>query len=115
MKKLNENEIILHGEAYLFPICKLPDGAKKLKHTNNQYHIVATSEIVGNHHVVDIQGDTQFFENEGKVYMNSKSPTQIRCLHENRHDTIQIPAGTYEFGTQQEYDPFLVRLQNIRD
>lgn len=115
MKNINQNEVIVHGEAYVTPICQLPKTAKPIKHTNNQYHIVADSEQSGNHHVVDIQEDTQFFESEGKLYMNSKSPTSIRCLHENRHDTIEIPAGTYEFGTQQEYNPFEARLQNVRD
>jgi hypothetical protein len=47
--------------------------------------------------------------------MESKVDTQIRCVHADRHDTIAIPAGTYEFGTQQEYDPFAARMRNVAD
>lgn len=112
---MKSNEVILHGEVYLTPVIKIPVNSKKIKSSNKSYHIVADSETSGNHHVVDIQKDTQFFEDNGKIYLNSPTPTKIRCLHKNRHDTIEIPAGTYEFGTQQEYDPFLARMQNVRD
>ena len=115
-KKQNQpdNGVILHGECMIFKSA-LPKDAKKIDLKGNSYLIVADSETTGNHHVVDAAPSVTFYESEGKRYMNSTGPTQVRCLHADRHDTIQIPAGTYEFGSQQEYDPFTARMQAVRD
>lgn len=112
---MKANEVILHGECMVFP-SKLPKNVKKSKKNKNGYIIVADSETTGNHHVVDVIDGAEFYEDKkGTLFMNSSVETTIRCLHAERHDTIKIPAGTYEFGTQQEYDPFTARLQRVRD
>jgi len=112
---MNSNEVILHGEAIVFPSC-LPTNLKKKNLNGLPFAIVADSETTGNHHVVDVIDGVDFYENDkGTLFMNSKVDTQIRCLHENRHDAITIPAGTYEFGIQQEYDPFTARMEKVRD
>ncbi len=112
---MNQNEVILHGEAMAFP-SKLPVGAKKKSLGNQSFVIVANSETTGNHHVVDVMEGVDFYEDDkGTLFMDSQKDTQIRCIHENRHDAITIPAGTYEFGTQQEYDPFAERMRRVAD
>ena len=59
---------------------------------------------------------TALYEDEkGTIFVKNSVPATIRCLHENRHDTEILPPGTYEFGFQQEYDPFSARLNNVRD
>lgn len=108
-----KKEVIVHGECFVFQ-SEIPTGAKPLK-VDGPYLIVADSETTGNHHVVDAIPGVSFFEHEGKRYMNSSVPTKIRCLHENRHDAITLDPGVYEFGTQQEYDPFAANMRNVRD
>ena len=112
---MNANEVILHGECMVFP-SKIPATASCKNLLKNQnFVIVADSETTGNHHVVDVKDGVQFFENNGTLFMESSVETSIRCVHAERHDTITIPAGTYEFGSQQEYDPFNARLEKVRD
>jgi hypothetical protein len=110
---ITENQTIVHGECFLFPK-EIPASAKKLT-INANHMIVAPSETTGNHHVVDVMEGVEFFQEGETLYMSSTVPTQIRCVMESRHDTIGIPAGMYEFGSQQEYDPFTARLQKVRD
>ena len=120
MKNKNKVGVYVHGEAFLHAIQGgIPSTAKKLDTTcwrnDKGYFIIAESETTGNHHVVDLVDGVEFHQDGDKLYMNSSVDTTIRCVHKDRHDAIQIPAGTYEFGTQQEYDPFAARLQNVRD
>jgi hypothetical protein len=112
---MKSNEIILHGEATVFPSI-IPTAAKKKRIKRDSFVVVANSETTGNHHVVDALEGVDFYETEaGTLFMENSVETKIRCVHENRHDAITIPPGTYEFGTQQEYDPFAARMQKVRD
>jgi hypothetical protein len=109
------NEVILHGEAMLFRISELPAKASKISPSNRTYHIIADSETTGNHHVVDSEEGVFFFEKDGVTYMQNETPTRVRCLHENRHSTIDLQPGTWEFGIQQEYDHISQEMQKVRD
>jgi len=105
--------LILHGECMAFA-STIPEDATQLA-VPGPYLIVADSETTGNHHVVDREPGVEFFEKGGKRYMRNTKPTKIRCLHEQRHDSIILEPGQWEFGTQQEYDPFLENMRNVRD
>ena len=108
-------KVILHGECMVFP-SKIPTDAKRINPTNGQFMIVADSETTGNHHVVDVNPSTNFFQNEGgTIYMENKEATQIRCVHTDRHDAVELPANTWEFGAQQEYDYLTQELRNVAD
>jgi len=110
---MKTNEVILHGECTVF-LSALPKSAKKL--TNVGTHvIVADSETTGNHHVVDVLDGVDFYQDGETKYMESTVETQIRCVLTERHDAIVLPPGTYEFGFQQEYDPFTARMNKVRD
>lgn len=114
MNTINQNEVILHGECMVFR-GSVPKNAKPKK-VKGDYLIVADSETSGNHHIVDAIDGVQFYEDEnGTLFMENEVETRIRCVHADRHDAITIPPGTYEFGTQQEYDPFTARLAKVRD
>lgn len=113
IKTTAKPEVIIHGECFVFA-ADIPADAKPIN-VDGAYLIVADSETTGNHHVVDRKEGVQFFEKEGRRFMRSSKPTQIRCVHANRHDAITIEPGTYEFGTQQEYDPFAENMRNVRD
>lgn len=111
---MKKNEVILHGECMVFP-ASLPKNAKKKK-VNSSYVIVADSETTGNHHVVDVLDGVDFYEDEkGTLFMENSVDTKIRCVHADRHDAITLSPGTYEFGSQQEYDPFTARMNKVRD
>lgn len=113
---MKKEEVILHGEAMVFPTNKLPKTVKRIQPTNNEYHIIADSETTGNHHIVDVKQDTEFYMDEnGTMYMVAPTDTQVSCVQESRHSPIQIPAGTYEFGIQQEYDYFAENYRNVAD
>jgi len=113
---MNKNEVILHGECMVSP-SEIPANAKKMNTKNKKFVIVAPSETTGNHHVVDVCDEVEFFEtDDGRKFMRNSVDTQIRCVIESRHSAITLPAGnSYEFGSQIEYDPFTARLQKVRD
>lgn len=114
-KQSKSNNVILHGEAMIFN-SKLPKGATKIKTTNNQYHIIADSETTGNHHVVDINENVEFYMDEnGTMFMVNEEPTQVRCVLADRHSAIPLSPGCWEFGIQQEYDHFEQNLRAVKD
>ncbi len=107
-----KKEVILHGECMAFP-SEIPAEAQKMN--VGEYVIVADSETTGNHHVVEAVAGADFYENGGTIFMENSEPTEIKCLHEDRHDSIELQPGTWEFGSQQEYDPFEKNLRAVRD
>jgi hypothetical protein len=114
-KKTKINDVILHGEAMIFK-SSLPKDAKKIKTTNDKFHIIADSETTGNHHVVDCEEGVEFFMDEnGTMFMKNSKQTQVRCVQANRHTEIPIETGTWEFGIQEEYDHFAQHLRKVRD
>lgn len=111
----NKRNVILHGEAQVIFIDGLPKNAIKKNVDRTKPFIVADSETTGNHHVVDMPKGVDIYEADGKTYMHAEVETQIRCVIADRHDAIKLPAGTYEFGIQNEFDPFTARLEKVRD
>ena len=114
MKKETPIDVILHGEAMIFR-STLPSDAVEIKSSTPEYHIIADSETTGNHHVVDMVPGTKMFKSGTKTLFMNSAPTKVRCLHENRHDDIDLPAGTWEVDRQQEYDHFTQNLNAVRD
>lgn len=113
MKSAPKPEVILHGECMVFA-AEIPADATALK-VDGPFLIVADSETTGNHHVIDRGPGVEFLEHEGRRFLRNSQPTKIRCVHENRHDAVVLEPGTYEFGTQQEYDPFTENMRNVQD
>lgn len=115
---MNKNEVITHGEAMIMSIDSLPTTARKMQISNpkENYHIIADSETTGNHHVVAKRETTEFYmDDNGRMYMTTQEPTEVSCVHADRHSPIEIPIGTYEFGIQQEYDHFEQNYKNVTD
>jgi hypothetical protein len=109
-----QNEVILHGEAMLFS-SELPADAVEIKPTNAQYHIIADSETTGNHHVVDMVKGTKVFQSGNRLFIKNEKPTNVRCVHPNRHDAVTLNPGVFEISRQQEYDHFEQNLRAVRD
>lgn len=110
---MKNNKAILHGECIVFR-SQIPQTAKTVK-VNGPYQIVADSEVTGNHHVVDVPAGVTFYEADGVTFMQNEVPTQIRCIVAERHNSIELEPGTWEFGTQKEYDYIAGELVNVRD
>lgn len=110
-----KREAILHGECIIKAQAVIPEGAKR-KEIKDNFVVVAPSETTGNHHVVDVHPGVEFFDGpDNTLFMKNSKSTQVRCIHADRHDAIEIPAGTYEFGSQKEYDYFEQVLRNVAD
>ena len=115
--KINKvTPLVLHGEAMIFK-SKLPKNAKRISPSNDTFHIIAPSETTGNHHVVDCfnSGVEFYMDEDGTMYMINEKETNVRCVQENRHGTIPLEPGCWEFGTQQEYNYLDKHLQKVRD
>ena len=114
-KTAQPTNVILHGEAMIFQ-STLPKSAKKIKPSNEEYHIIADSETSGNHHVIDYGEKVEFYMDEdGRMFMVNNEPTQVRCVHASRHDAIPLTTGTWEFGIQEETDHFTAHVRKVRD
>lgn len=114
MTIMNNPKMYLHGECKIIQRQILPDDIVPKK-VDGGYLIIGNSETTGNHHVVEAGSGIKFFDNGGSIWMVNKKSTNVRCVHENRHDKIEIPSGIWEFGTQKEYDYFSKELINVRD
>tara|TARA_R110000765_G_scaffold28525_6_gene68721 strand:- start:1577 stop:1918 length:342 start_codon:yes stop_codon:yes gene_type:complete len=111
----NKPKLFLHGECKVIERECLPEGVK-VHEVEGEHLIVADSETTGNHHVVETGEGVTFFHGEGNtLFMVNTEPTLIKCVHADRHDNVPIPAGTWEFGTQMEYDYFADELRSVRD
>lgn len=112
-KIVKSDEVIVHGECFVFK-SNIPSNAQK-KIIDAPFMIIANSEVTGNHHVIDIKDGINFYENNGILFMSNAVPATFKCVMPNRHDEIILEPGSYEFGTQKEYDYFTESLRNVRD
>lgn len=113
---MKKNEVIIHGEVMVFKASKIPAAAKRIAPSNGEYHIVADSEVTGNHHIVNSYDGVEFFmDDKGTTFMKNSKPTQISCLINTRHTAIDLQPGCYEFGIQEEYDHYAEYSRKVRD
>lgn len=114
---MKNRKLLLHGEIKVVLNATIPSNAQRVALTPALL-IVGHSES-GNHHILDIDLTTaegcEFYVLDGVRYMRSTVDVPLRCTDPGRHHTDVLPPGTYEFGTQQEYDPFAARLRNVAD
>lgn len=104
-----------HGEVGFYKTdCKIPSDAKKLNPDSGRY-IVADSETTGNHHCVKDQTDLELFEKDGVLYMKCETESEVFCVDQARHDTIKLPAGTWEIKKSIEYDHLLDEVRECID
>jgi len=100
---MNKKRMYLHGECIIKEVEALPEC---LRQRNDEDSImIAESETIGNEHRIKVKDGVEFFEDEnGILYMRNIVPTDVYCLHTERHDTIEIPQGIWEIGKAVEYD-----------
>lgn len=105
-------KVIAHGEALIKVIQEIPQEAYTLPPEDL---VIAPSETTGNDHMVDAVPGNRFMQLGKKIFLHAVVPTRVRCKLPDRHSSIKIAPGMYEFGTTQEWDPFAENLRNVRD
>lgn len=112
MKK--KKQVYLHGECIIKEVEALPENLKQ--RTDEDSIMIAESETVGNEHRIKVKEGVEFFEDEnGILYMRNTLPTEVYCLHTERHDTIEIPEGIWEIDKAVEYDYSIQEIRIVRD
>ena len=100
---MDKKRIYLPGECIIKEIKVLPKDLTKRDDVDSI--MIAESETVGNEHRIKVKEGVEFFEDEnGILYMKNIVPTDVYCLHTERHDTIEIPQGIWEIDKAVEYD-----------
>lgn len=109
-----KKRMYLHGKCVIAEIAKLPENLKAIK--NEDSIMIAESETVGNEHRIKVKDGVEFFEDaRGILYMKNTVPTEVYCLHAERHDTIVLPEGFWQIDKAQEYDYTATRIISVRD
>jgi hypothetical protein len=112
-KTQDKSAAVLHGECGIIQ-SKIPADAKVVEVKNNVL-IIADSESTGNHHVLDVVPGVEVLEKDNKRFVRNSVPADVRCIHQDRHDTLTIPAGEWELVIAQEFDYFEMSKRNVRD
>ena len=110
----NQRRMYLHGECAIVETDKLPEG---LKQRNDKKSImIAESETIGNEHRIKVKEGVEFYENRyGVLYMKNTVPTNVYCIHKERHDEIEIPNGCWKIIKAKEFDYFSNKAIIVRD
>lgn len=114
MAEKSKKRMYFHGECVIAELSELP---KNLKARNDKDSImIAESETIGNEHRIKIKEGVEFFEDEnGVLYMKNTVPTDVYCLHTERHDTITLPEGLWQIDKAVEYDYLTAKVIEVRD
>ena len=114
MTKKVKKRMYFHGECVIAELSELP---KNLKSRNDKDSImIAESETIGNEHRIKVKEGVEFFEDDnGVLYMKNTVPTEVYCLHTERHDTITLPEGLWQIDKAVEYDYLSAEVVNVSD
>jgi hypothetical protein len=114
-----------HGDVQFSMVSKIPKGAKRVENKPLAYGETSA-------HVHVLTGQVEMFEIEGKTYAvvgndgarlqhvmeNNLTPacmTETKELPIADHKSILLPAGTYEFGIQKQFNPFEKVFEQVTD
>lgn len=112
--KQEKKRMYLHGECIIKEVESLPESLKQ--RDDKDSIMIAESETIGNEHRIKVKEGVEFFEDEkGTLYMRNTAPTEVYCLHAERHDTIEIPEGIWEIDKAVEYDYLTHHVLEVRD
>jgi len=101
------------GDLSFHPIDKLPANLKKIEH--NGSFVLAKGEFTGHSHrvlVADPQQINIYQDRYGRYVLEIKDKTEI--VHEE-HKTIILQPGIYIQEIEQERDPFLDAIRQVKD
>jgi len=108
------NYAIRHGEVFLQPVTKVPNGEVSEHNT----FIVGHSET-GHHHVLESkQKFTVTTDEIDKAFLYITLFEPGKLVHKktvNRHNDLFVPAGTYRVINKKEYNPFTQAMEKVWD
>lgn len=104
------------GEVNFFAVPSVPSDATEMVSPEDGRFVVGHSES-GNLHVLDAPGVTITRRPGADVlYAIVAKPSK---LHQEKaghpHESIAVPAGTYEIVISQEFDPFAEQIRAVQD
>lgn len=95
---------VFHGECVIKKVSiSVPKEAKKIKSKNGAW-VIADSENTGNHHLVLENDGVDVYELNGVLYVTNEVEAIVKCVDENRHDSITLEPGVWEIQRANEYD-----------
>lgn len=111
--KSSKSSAILHGECAIIQT-KIPADAE-MDTPKTGVLIIADSETTGNHHVMDMVPGIEILKKGNQRFVRNSVPANVRCVVADRHDTLTVPPGEWEFVIAQEFDYFEMSKRNVRD
>jgi hypothetical protein len=100
--------IAAQGDLLIRRIDELPSDVEQIK-TNQPHYIVAHSET-GHNHVIDATPKVRAYHLKRpdiyQLFLQVDEPVEIKHLRSfHTHETLRVPAGTFEIRRQREYTP----------
>ena len=112
---MSKDQQIVQGDVFLKPI-NLDVRIEQWKVKDN--FTLALGEATGHHHTITEipKGmDVKLYEDtQGTLYLKVRGNDTVGLTHQE-HDKVDIPAGDYEVGIVQEFDPFAEEARRVQD
>jgi hypothetical protein len=90
-------KVYMHGDVFLTPIERIPDGVKRKDNT------VAYGEATGHHHTfTDDSAVEVYVDNNGQQYCRVRN--DYATIGHQEHKPLSVPKGTYAVNVQREVD-----------
>ena len=100
-----------HGDVPLHKIASVPKDAEKLKHEGS--FTLAYGEVTGHHHTLYAAKEDMTIYKIGDTFVvDLKVDTPLR---HQEHEEIIVPKGIWTVGMEEEYDPYLKRMNRVID
>ena len=99
-----------HGDLSFHPLEALPEGLSEVK--QNGKFVLAYGEHTGHKHTLTSKKMELFQDAEGKYYLKLN---EVGTLTHEEHKTITLAPGIYRQDAEQERDPFLDRISQVKD
>lgn len=104
---------VQHGEVWLQPIDKIPEGSTK----KTKSHVIGHSET-GHHHILESNTEFEVMAGDEKhdLYIRLFEPAKV--VHQKTfdiHETKIVVPGDYAVYQKTEYDPFADVVRAVYD
>lgn len=121
---MTEQRQIRHGDVLLVPVDSVPASAVRVPPANGEL-VLAHSES-GHHHVIALAtpGAAELYQAEQlrdastlTGYLRCELPVEIshNKAGPHAHQTLPVPAGTYEIRRAREWNPWTRRERRVAD
>jgi hypothetical protein len=103
---------VRHGDVPLHRIDSLPKGAEKVEHDLS--FTLAYGEVTGHHHTLypAKKEDMEIYKMGSTYIVNLKVDVPLR---HQEHKELIVPAGIWTVGMEEEYCPFMKRMNKVVD